>query len=286
MATTNRLFQDFISFVTDADPGSGGTSLSAPGLADLLVVASPDFVALTLDPEEEFGAPEIVWVSAHSSSATTATIVRAQEGTGGIAHAVGTQVVVGVTQDALDSYLKDKANLGLAGEVPVHDHTSGAQAGLITLQPATAISIRMPGGGQSLSDGVLTDVDYDTLVKESDPDSVLSANLGTGKITILGGTKPGWYMATASVNWSTAVTPVGQRRLVMFQSGGSADFSIEAVVGANPGANTRNIHQFSKTAFVDDTVEVQVEAQHTQGASLTISGGSVATFSIVFLGSG
>ena len=101
MATTNRLFQDFISFATDADPGSGGTSLSAPGLADLLVVASPDFIALTLDPEEVDGAPEIVWVSAHSSSATTATIVRGREGSGNRAHPVGTVVVAGVTVDGL-----------------------------------------------------------------------------------------------------------------------------------------------------------------------------------------
>ena len=102
MATTNRLFQDFISFTVDTDPGSGGLSLSGPGLADLLVVADPDFIALTLDPEEVSGDAEIIWVSAHSSAATTATIVRGQEGTAGRAHPIGTVVVAGVTAVALD----------------------------------------------------------------------------------------------------------------------------------------------------------------------------------------
>ncbi len=102
MATTNRLFQDFISFTVDTDPGASGTSLSGPGLADLLVVADPDFIALTLDPEEVSGAAEIIWVSAHSSSATTATIVREQEGTTGRAHPIGTVVVAGVTAVVLD----------------------------------------------------------------------------------------------------------------------------------------------------------------------------------------
>ncbi|KKL66652.1 hypothetical protein LCGC14_2142830 [marine sediment metagenome] len=97
MATTNRLFQDFISFTVDTDPGSGGLSLSGPGLADLLVVADPDFIALTLDPEEVNGDSEIIWVSVHSSAATTATIVREQEGTTGRAHPIGTVVVAGVT---------------------------------------------------------------------------------------------------------------------------------------------------------------------------------------------
>ncbi len=107
MATTNRLFQDFISFTVDTDPGSGGLSLSGPGLADLLVVADPDFIALTLDPEEVNGDAEIIWVSAHTSAATTATIVRGQEGTTGRAHPIGTVVVAGVTADGLGEFLRD-----------------------------------------------------------------------------------------------------------------------------------------------------------------------------------
>ncbi len=99
MATTHRIYQDFISFVTDADPGASGTSLSAPGLADLAIVNPDDYISLTLDPEKVFGDPEIVWVSAHSSSATTATIVRGQETTANRAHPIGTKVVLAATRE-------------------------------------------------------------------------------------------------------------------------------------------------------------------------------------------
>ncbi len=94
---TSRVFQDLISGVTDADPGTSGISLSGPFLADLAVVAAPEFIALTLDPEKVFGDAEIVHVTAHTASATTATIARGKEGTTGIAHAVGTKAIAAPT---------------------------------------------------------------------------------------------------------------------------------------------------------------------------------------------
>jgi hypothetical protein len=118
MATTNRLYQDFISFTLDTDPGASGTSLDGPGLADLLVVADPDFIALTLDPEEVNGDSEIVWVSAHTSAAETATIVREQEGTTGRAHPIGTVVMASATA------------VGLA-EAPTHDHSAADEGGVL-----------------------------------------------------------------------------------------------------------------------------------------------------------
>ncbi len=94
---TSRVFQDLISGVTDADPGAAGLTLSGPFLADLAVVASPEFIALTLDPEEVFGNAEVVHVTVHTASATTATIERGKEGTTGIAHAVGTKGIASPT---------------------------------------------------------------------------------------------------------------------------------------------------------------------------------------------
>ncbi len=136
MATTNRLHQDFISFSTDADPGSAGLTLSAPGLTDLLVVADPDFIALTLDPEEVFGAPEIVWVSVHASSATTATIVRAQEGTAARAHDIGTKVIVPITAAGL---VHDQlAGLG-DDDHPQYLKADGTRGVTGSLDPATDV---------------------------------------------------------------------------------------------------------------------------------------------------
>jgi hypothetical protein len=53
-----------------------------------------------LDPQQQFGTPEIVYVTAHTSSATTATVLRAQEGSTLRAHDTGEYWVAGPT--ALD----------------------------------------------------------------------------------------------------------------------------------------------------------------------------------------
>lgn len=55
------------------------TSVSSAGLANLGVIDATNYAALSIENE-------IVWVTAHTGGATTATIVRAQEGTAAAAH--------------------------------------------------------------------------------------------------------------------------------------------------------------------------------------------------------
>lgn len=84
------LFQAFLSGVVANNPlATGGTSLSATALANMPVVASPNTMWITLDPNGVNGLPEIVQVTAHTASATTCTIVRGQQTTkgGNAAHA-------------------------------------------------------------------------------------------------------------------------------------------------------------------------------------------------------
>jgi hypothetical protein len=58
------------------------TSMSAAGLANLPVIDATNYAAITIENE-------IVWVTAHTGGATTATILRAQEGTSAAAHNSG-----------------------------------------------------------------------------------------------------------------------------------------------------------------------------------------------------
>jgi hypothetical protein len=102
VAATNRVHQDFISGTLDATLVLGGLTLSGAALADLVAVADPDFVPIVLDPEAVDGDPEIVWVTAHTALATTATIQREKEGTVDREHLSGTKFIVAVTADALD----------------------------------------------------------------------------------------------------------------------------------------------------------------------------------------
>jgi len=86
-----RLRQSFQRGAITSNPlGAGGTSITSPAFAGLVEVASPDILPITLDPEGAFGAPEIVYVTAHAAAATSVTVIRAQEGTTAREHPSGT----------------------------------------------------------------------------------------------------------------------------------------------------------------------------------------------------
>lgn len=84
---TNNVF----GTVSDNPLTSGATTLNSAGLANLAVVSGGDEAIIVLDPNRIGGAPEIVVVTAHTGSATSATITRAQFGTSARGHAQGTE---------------------------------------------------------------------------------------------------------------------------------------------------------------------------------------------------
>lgn len=97
-----RIFSNHKAGTLSADPGSGGTTLNSAAFASLDVVASPNQMAVVLDPEGVNGAPEIVLVTTHTSLATSCTVTRAQEGTTARAHPIGTVWVVAATKADMD----------------------------------------------------------------------------------------------------------------------------------------------------------------------------------------
>jgi len=74
-----RVYQNFLGGTLTTDLPIGDTSMESAELAAMREVVAPDTMTVTLGPET--GAPEVVLVTAHAASATTATILRAQEGT-------------------------------------------------------------------------------------------------------------------------------------------------------------------------------------------------------------
>lgn len=76
--------------ITDNPLTNVATTMNSAGLANLAVVSSAEAIII-LDPNRVAGAPEIVVVTAHTGSATSATIVRGQFGTAARQHAQGTE---------------------------------------------------------------------------------------------------------------------------------------------------------------------------------------------------
>ena len=88
MAVIIRKRSGFVSGTITNNPlAIGGTTMNSANLAAMPEVASPDIAAIVLDPAGGAGAPEIVWVTAHTAAATSATIARGKEGSTARQHA-------------------------------------------------------------------------------------------------------------------------------------------------------------------------------------------------------
>lgn len=70
--------------ITDNPLTSGATTVNSAAFASLPVVAAPDYLPITLDPDKP--GVEVVWVMAHTAAATVCTIWRNREGTAASAH--------------------------------------------------------------------------------------------------------------------------------------------------------------------------------------------------------
>lgn len=65
-------------------------TVNSAAFASLPAIGATQHLALVLDPTAVAGAPEIVYVTAHTAAATSVTVVRGQEGTAARQHASGT----------------------------------------------------------------------------------------------------------------------------------------------------------------------------------------------------
>lgn len=87
MANELRVRSGFLGGLIEDNPLTlGATTLTSAALASVPVIGSTQHLALVLDPDGFAGNPEIVYITAHSAAATTATILRAQESSTARAH--------------------------------------------------------------------------------------------------------------------------------------------------------------------------------------------------------
>jgi hypothetical protein len=88
--------------ITDAPLSAVATTINSTGFANLPAVSAPDFLWITLDPRGVESGPELVKVTAHTASATSITVTRAQQSTSAVEHPSGTEWISGLTKDDAD----------------------------------------------------------------------------------------------------------------------------------------------------------------------------------------
>ena len=69
-----RVFVDFMGGVLSADAAATGTTISSGALAALPEITGDDWVDITIDPDGLLGSPEPTRITAHTATATTATV--------------------------------------------------------------------------------------------------------------------------------------------------------------------------------------------------------------------
>lgn len=109
-----RVRADFVFGTTTAGIDADDTTLASASLARLPVVGSPDVAAVTLF-DTATGVHEIVHVTAHSASATSATIVRGQEGSTASSWGSGSSWAVGPTVEDFDGLSRLLIEDGVTG---------------------------------------------------------------------------------------------------------------------------------------------------------------------------
>lgn len=97
MANEKRVRLNSIGGLIDtADLASGGTTLNSAGLSAIgTTIDATNHLPIVLDPDGVYGAPEIAYVTALTVGATSATILRGQEGTTARAHLLDTPWIHG-----------------------------------------------------------------------------------------------------------------------------------------------------------------------------------------------
>lgn len=83
--------------ITDNPLTDVATTINSAALASLPAIVAPKIAVLILDPTGSAGAPEVVHVTAHTGSATSATVTRGAEGSTNRQHASGIAWVQGPT---------------------------------------------------------------------------------------------------------------------------------------------------------------------------------------------
>jgi hypothetical protein len=122
--------------VDDAPLTVGATSLNSAALANAPVIDATRHLAIVVDPDGLEGAPEVVWVTAHSVAGTVATVLRGMEGSAASQHSQGVPWVHAVT--ALDLARPFARATRTAGDVTLTTSYADVDTALDLVLPARA----------------------------------------------------------------------------------------------------------------------------------------------------
>lgn len=218
MANEKRVRNNNVQGTLSSTMSAAGTTINSAGLANLEAISSTEHAAIVIDPGRTAGAPEIVYVTAHTGSATSATISRGKEGTAARAHSS--------TEDWV--------------------HAPTATIDYLPFRPPR-VRVRTNAAETSTS-GATHVVSWD--VQDFDTDSMWSSTAAT-RIKF---TTPGTYLVHCTMNWNDSADG-GARQLLLRRNGG--DFIDIDIVEPSTVAHRQSLttlYEFTSTMYVEVVV--------------------------------
>ena len=236
------LLQDFLSgnLGTTLTSGASGAQTDS-SFAGLPAVTGSDTLKLVLDPDGTAGDPEIITITAHTASSTTATISRASEGTTARQHLSSTKWVNAVTTTDFNRLGFDGTiTADLTGNVTGDVSGTAGVATTVTLTDEGADATCFPVFAQTATGNVALETDASALTYDATNGS-LAATTFVGALT---------GNATSATGLAAAVTI------------GGVSFDGTAAINL-PGVNTSGTQNTSGTAAVATKVTLTDESSDT-----------------------
>ncbi len=143
----STIYANFLAGVVDDNPlGSINTSINSSAFANLPIVTAPDIMWMTLDPDAVNGQPEIVQIIDHAASATTVTVVRAQQNTLQRVHPQNTVWRVAVTKQDFNEFLKDVGTADIVDDAVTQPKIGPLAVGTTELADSAVTSAKIADG--------------------------------------------------------------------------------------------------------------------------------------------
>lgn len=167
--------------ITDNPLTNSATTMNSTNLAGLPAIGSTEYAVLVLDPAGTGNGPEVVYVTAHTGSATSATIVRGREGTTAVQHnsnVTWIHVATAADYPVVGDDNDQPSGTGLPYEGQIYIDTTNDRStiysgsawirnGWYSSTGRTGFALRRVAG-QSVNSGVAANISWDTEDVDSD----------------------------------------------------------------------------------------------------------------------
>lgn len=191
-----RLHVNFVYGVIKETTLDTAITMRSDQFVGLPIIAAPNTLTLICDPVQRTGAPEVVYITAHSSATDTVTVLRGQEGTAARNYIAGDDFVHTITAAELDAFASTTVSIRT---VVNSDAVVSDTDDVIIMNSSAAHSVTLHNGVDAVTKWYSV------------------KNIGTGAVTCL-------PPSGETIDGASSYGPLAQHQVIDFLPDGTADW--------------------------------------------------------------